>query len=1233
MVNAIMAILYRFRFALVFLVCSVLGRAQSTAEVRGRVLDPSHRPVVSALVLLTAQDTSLMRAATTDEVGSFVFPSLPVGTYSIEVKAEGYATFSNQNLRASIGQVLSLNISLGEHPSASSSESATGSLVESENSQLGVVMGEIAVSNLPLKSRDAFDLLQLQPGVQGTLGAGLFFGGDQPGVVSVNGGRARSNNSNVDGGTSGDQMVNNPSIEPSIDSISEFRILSHNYDADSGRNSGSVLNVITKSGSSKLHGTAYEFLRNNALNAKGYFDRETPDFKQNDFGGTLSGPVWRNRTFFFTSYEGWRQIQGISSLPVVVPAVRERAGDFSQGPTFSGVLQSSTVAQALNARAGCAAAVQAGGGSAIAAGTPYASIFPGNVIPPDCFDPTAADLMNQFVPLPNSPQNVFQDSPNARRRDDQITARIDHNLTGQQLLSLYYYGSDEYATDPFARFQDLGASLPGFGDRKRQRFQQLNLTHEWTITAKTVNEARVVYHRQGQGNLLSPSRTNLVQNSCATVPANQCFSDPSNPRLGIDPGYSAEYEGVPFVGLSGGFSIGDNSAGYFSQHGNTYQAQNTLSKIMGSHTLKAGTDWRNQRLNQIYVYDVNGSFSFYGEGANDVGFADLIPNYLLGLPDSYVEGSANGLDVRSAQADFFAQDTWKLKPHVVLTYGLRWDWNTPHADASKRVQTFRPGQATSVYPCLLSPGDPLLASYGSSDCGPMGPARSVFPLGLVVPGDPGVPDGLTRGYLYSFAPRVGLAWSPAWDAKWLSKLSGGPGHFSVRFGWGMFYDSPEELLFGENLAAQPPFGGSTALNNIFFNTPFLGQDGTINPNPFQGFQDPKPGTPIDFASFRPITLYGSMPSRLKSQYSDHYHLTVQRQLGHDTLLQLGYVGTQSHRLLATQDLNYGTAQTCLDLNLIPGMSCGQFQADSSFYIHSNAIPAGGTLHLPYGSTPAVTGPNPNPIMLVGLRRYSSPFCQPTTGDGCPADGVPVFGSIFSTQPVASSSYNSFQALATRHFSRGLEFLASYTWSKSFDNASSFEESVNPLNPRSSRSLSLFDARHRFVLSETWRLPELKGENWAHHLTNGWSLSSIVTLQSGFPIRMTSTEDFELMSSYAYTSSGEPDQIAPLHRLSPQTSGGYFFDPASFADPALGAIGNSRRTICCGPGITNIDLGIHKVIPLREATNLEFRTELFNFFNHTQFFNPDGNISDGTNFGQVSQAHDPRLIQVALRLTF
>jgi hypothetical protein len=452
-----------------------------------------------------------------------------------------------------------------------------------------------------------------------------------------------------------------------------------------------------------------------------------------------------------------------------------------------------------------------------------------------------------------------------------------------------------------------------------------------------------------------------------------------------------------------------------------------------------------------------------------------------------------------------------------------------------------------------------------------------------------------------------------------------------------------EQLVLEQFSPEPPFGGSSSFSNTLFNTPFLEQNGTVIPNAFYGILNPPRGQPVDWSRFRPMILYGEFQPHLRTQYAEQYNFTIQRELPGDILMQVGYVGTQGHRLMASHDLNYGLAQPCLDLNQLstlandPSLACGPFYADSSFSIAANEIPAGFTLHLPYGSVKTVTGPNPNPITIVGLRPYSSPLCQPTTGVGCPPDGVPVFSSIFAEDTIGNSSYNSLQVSAEKRFSKGLQFQAAYTFSKSIDDASSFENILNPLNYRLSRSLSLFDARQRFVFSYVYQLPKFDLQGLADKLFSGWESSGILSFQAGFPVFITSADDLELMNSLQFTYPGEPDLVAPVKRLNPRNGYNLAFDPSSFQQPAdLGRIGTSPRSICCGPGINNIDFSLKKDIPITERFKLEFRAEFFNIVNHAQFTKVDGNISDGSvtqggTFGKVLRARDPRLIQFAMKV--
>jgi hypothetical protein len=543
-----------------------------------------------------------------------------------------------------------------------------------------------------------------------------------------------------------------------------------------------------------------------------------------------------------------------------------------------------------------------------------------------------------------------------------------------------------------------------------------------------------------------------------------------------------------------------------------------------------------------------------------------------------------------------------------------------------------------------------------------------------------------------------LAWSPNADSGWVRKLTGGPGRTSIRTGFGLFYNPIEQLVL-EQFGAEPPFGGSNFIASPQFNTPFLDQSGNVFPNPFvNGVLTPQPGTPIDWSSFRSVLLFGEFQPKMRPQYSEQYHLTIQREIGNSMVLQVGYVGSQAHRLLMSHDLNAVSLGLCNQLNrlvpLAPGdtntfdLFCTPNNGDGFYFVDpTTPVPAGMTsITLPYGGanggpltvplTPGATvgATAPNGITLVGLRPFSSPLCNPLAVSGsiasrCPIDGIPVFTNIYAQDTIGNSNYNSLQASLEKRFSHGLQFQLAYTYSKSIDQGSSFEDILNPSNFAATRGLSLFDARHRFVISYYWELPVPKYTGFRGKALNGWALSGITTFQAGFPIRIVSFDDNEMQSStFDFIAAGEPDQLAPFHTQNPHNGGcalgtgptalvgsggpvpcqpvpNMYFDPNIFTagpagtgdltiDPSmLGRYGTAPRTICCGPGINNFDIGLLKATPINERFSVQFRAEFFNAFNHTQFFNPDGSVTDGADFGRIKRAHDPRLVQFALKLIF
>jgi len=1254
-------------FSLLTLLASPALGQSTGGRILGRVADPSGAVLANVSVRITNQATGVARETKTNGSGDYTFVEVAPGNYTAEFEQKGFKRNVQKDLTVEINQVVTLNSTLQIGATAETVVvTSEAPLVDTTSTQLGAVVGQREVANLPLNERDTYALLQLQPGVQSQLGSDLFYGSDKPGVVSVNGGRGRANNYSVNGGDGNDQFANLPVVQPSPDSIQEFRVITNTFDAEYGRNSGAVVNVVTKGGTNQFHGDVYEYFRNKTLNARGYFDTIKPDLKQNQFGATFGGPIKKDRSFFFASYEGRRIIQGISSDTVTVPTDAERLGDFSAGTPFPGSVTTQTLADVLNSRnwtgTPCSTAITSLGGTPPPTtlppdGVTWVSIFPTNVIPRDCQDPVSLSLLQQYVPHANRSDGTFQAVPNGNNYANQFTLRLDHRINDRQQFNAYYYFTDHNQLDPFAKFESGGANLPGFGALTDERFQQWNLTHTWTLNPTTVNEARFTYFREGQLSFLHPQHTFAVTDSCSQSPnlldptllaaaKAACFTGQTDSgayspfpgsNFGVTPGLGPHREGVPFINISGEFNIGNNLEGEIPQVGNTFQWTDNLTKTIGNHTAKFGIDVRRQRFDQTLYFNVNGWDLLFGATANDFGFDDLIPNYLIGTNDQYVQGAAQREAVRSTSVYLFGQDSWKIKPNITLNYGLRWELNTPLTDVGHKVQTFRPGQADTVYPCRISAGALGLYPVGT-DCGPNGPGNAIFPTGLVVPGDKGIPAGLTSTYYKAFAPRIGIAWDPTKN-----------GTTSIRAGFGIFYNPIEQLVL-EQFSAEPPFGGSPLINTTFIQTPFYSQYGFQFPNPFNGILQTKPGDTVDWSIFRPILLYGEFQPHLRSQYAEQYNLSIQRQLTKDLVLQVGYVGSQNHRLLATHDLNYGNAQTCNDLQTISdltgdsSLACGPFYADSPFGISANEIPAGVTLHLPYGPVASVTGPNPQPIGLVGLRKYSSPQCNPIGGwdpanqvwtNGCPSDGNPVFSSIFAQDTIANAAYNSLQASLEKRMSHGLQFQVAYTWSKSFDQASSFEAILNPLDPRRSRSLSQFDARHRFVLSYVWDLPTPKYSGFTGKIANGWDLSGIVTVQSGFPIRITSQDDIEEMNSFDFELPGQPNQTGPFKTQDPRKNGGYWFDPALFTNDTvpLGTFGNAKRTICCGPGIGGWDFALHKNTPVTERQSIEFRAEFFNFLNHTQFLQPDGNITDGSDFGRIKRARAPRQLQFALKWHF
>jgi carboxypeptidase family protein len=1243
---------------------AALAWAAITGSIAGVVTDPNGGVIVGAKVAAIETQTGVRTEITTDSKGFYNFPALSVGKYDIEVRASGFKVYRQTGLVVDVNSAMTVDVKLqvGE-VSEKVTVMSDAVHVETESTQNGEVISGTQITTVPLNGRAFTDLLSLQPGVVpssfakpvqkqfGGLTDRNVSGDLNPGNQSINGQRQAANGFMVNGSNVEEGKNNGAGIIPNLDSIAEFRIITNNFDAEYGNYSGGQVNVVTKSGTNAIHGTAFEFLRNTALDARNFFapPNEVDNFKQNQFGGAVGGPIKKDKIFFFADYQGTRTIRG-QVLNNNVPGLADRpdtnGGSADVSDIVAGLSSFNTVSGAnwatiLNQRLGrndIVAGITPYFGCG--PGAPPACVFPNNIIPSSAIDPAALGLL-PFIPRPNGVDplgnpNFSSASENARTRDDKGAIHLDAN-TRFGMLSAYYTMDDYTRNDPYPNATLLGGavSAPGFGSVTPGRAQLITLGDVKTFGSTSLNEFRFSFVRiagsyfKPQGGL-GPSLTSLGFTAASGTGAT--FNGGIAP---IDP----TLQGVPqlTLGQQGvGLSIGvpqDTQNAY----NNTYQVLDNFSKVIGTHTIKFGGQFHYDQINERNFFGENGAFSFGGaESGSD--FVD----FLMGAPDNFIQASKQILDSRSKYAGLFVQDSWRARSSLTLNYGLRWEFSQPWYDTQGKIETALPQNVIAGKASTLYPG---------------------APLGLVVPGDPGVPSTLAPTQYDAFGPRVGLAYSPAASSGFLSKLTGGPGKTSIRAGFGIYYSSVEDLsqFLG---VGDAPFGifwfGSSPLLGL----PFVDRlGGGLEGQPFPFSPPPlnvsarNPDTSFNWAQVGQISSNFYYDPHARLPYSEHYHLSIQRQLGSKTIASIGFVGNQGHRNVTSVEANPGNPALCVFLsnpgNLDTGSpTCGPGnEAPSAPFV----LPPGAGF--PTGATPIVEMQVPclsNPaVMCNAINSTRTIFGGVPTGTFC--GGAPC-GASFGTNPyvstVANSAYNSLQTSLKYTGSRG-EFLAGYTYSKCMDNGSSLQDATNVFNPKLTRSLCAFDLTHNFVASYSVHLPFENlfhaNQGWGKKVAGGWQVSGITTYATGIPVTIQplpgGLADQSLIGTVGFgwnvdQASRLPGKI--LNNTDPRSGQTYFntsifvpegcVDAACTGGAAIGSVGNANRRFFHGPGIANWDMALLKETPLTETKSLEFRFEAFNIFNHAQFQNPGGTFSTSS-FGVVTAANDPRLMQVALKFRF
>jgi Carboxypeptidase regulatory-like domain/TonB dependent receptor len=1095
--------------AFVLFACLSLSAQQITGNIRGTVTDPSGAVIQGAAVTARQAETGLSRMTTTDREGNYVLLELPVGHYSLQVASKGFEEYVHDGITLNVNETASVS----PHLAVGSEKqqvlvNGDAQLIEPTVTSMGKVVQQQELEDLPLNGRNFSQLGLLQPGVVPlTPGLAEAGGGLRDGqAYSVNGQRPESNNFLIDGANNFNGVDGGFVLKPPVDAISEFRIITHSANAEFGGSLGSTTNIITRSGTNQLHGTLWEFLRNDAVDANNYFAPAKEPLKQNQFGATIGGPIKKNKTFIFGFYEGFRNNQGVSGQ-TTVPSLKERGGDFSElcPQGFTDGFCNNPNNQLFN----------------VLANAPY----PNNLVPPGQINSVSENLLS-FFPLPNAGTNLFSTTQILTNDTDQFGIKVDHYLDPRDTLSFYYMFYQLSQVDPLS---PGGASVPGFPVAENQRAQDFVADETHTFTPTLIAVARFSFLR---------NKLLFGQNVNHEPPSSLGFQ--YEPSLDIA-------TGPPFIQVNGYSNVGDPITGPRNTYENVFDYSGSLSWVRGKHTLKFGGGYQHQQINVLQGIATNGFFVF-----EPFPVTDAFASFLTGQAVVFLQGIGNfSRHIRGNNANGYVQDTYRVTPRLTINAGLRYELPLPYTELHNLLSLFEPGKQSHVMPNA--------------------------PTGLLYPGDPGVPAGLISTDKKAFAPRFGIAWDPT-----------GTGKLLVTSAYGIFY---EPYYTGQGGPLQAPISAP----------PFLGTPQVSLPD----FADPFSGNPPVPGTFsKPLTNLTLSPT-LRLPYTQDWDLNVQQSFGSNVLFEIGYVGTKGTRLPRFIEANPAV--------FVPGYVDGQPISNSS-NADQRRLYSGCTLADPPSS------------------------CQ--------------FSSTGEIAGIANSSYNALEASLRKRFSQGMSFLLSYTWSKVIDDVSSFnitgseakpvagenDLAQDPFNLAAERGPSLFDARNRFVASYVWDLPFWnRPQNWYQSVLGGWQLDGIATLMSGTPFTVFDSNDVSAQGSAPEItgfSAQRPNLVGNPNNGPRKVSAWLNASAYQRLDTVAnaGQFGTEGRNVNTSPGYADWDFAALKNFKVTESKQIQFRAELFNILNRTNFHLPDCDISSPT-FNYILEADPPRQVQFALKFMY
>jgi hypothetical protein len=1120
------------------LVSGYLG-AQTLGTVTGEVKDASGAAVVGAAITVRNLATNGIRNAVTNEDGVYNIPALVPGTYDAKAERSGFKVATRTSFELQVQQVARVDFSL-EVGQVSETVEVKGALplLATEDATVGTVIEQKRITDLPLNGRNFFSLVALSPNVtygfaQAAQAAGRQGGSRSNLTISLAGARSAWSNYTLDGITNTDINFNLYIMLPSVEALQEFKVQTGIYPAEFGRGAGQI-NVSTKGGSNAYHGALFEFIRNDKLDARPYFfkDPESPTqtaplkapYRQNQYGGTLSGPVripklfnGRDRLFFMANFEGFKsRTTSTNFFTSMTPAMRN--GDLSVV---------TTALQDPNTRVRTPNATGTGF-------TITSSPFPGNQIPASRINAGAKYVLDAFAPLPNLaqtglPNRNFQYLSKTPVDKDQFTGRMDFNESANSQWFGRYSWTDELTITP-------GVKLNGTG--LYTRASQWVVSNARVLSASKVNEFRFGYN----------SMFNNISQELAGV-------ENPNDKLGTplkvtDP----NSWGIPDINLTGSTLSrwGNDANGPFTIDNKIYQLVDNFSWTRGRHSFRFGGEYRYNQFHQVGNEFARGRFtfsgSFTGNGntlAGGYNGADL----LLGAP-SVVEAAVAlaRSDFRNNELAFFVDDTYKVTPHLTINWGLRYELAQPLLDKFGLQPNF---QLRQSLPSTANVADqslhPVFVRTGKGDFYDDLAFRFLGPVQLARDGRLG--DRLITTDRNNFAPRLGIAYSPS--AKW-----------SFRAGAGVFYaQESKNSIFDMNRAAGGRANPAIDLQAV----PTLSFNNYINTAQL----------PVRFT---PGLTWG-VDNNLRTTYSMQYLFNVQRTLGQNSVVELGYTGNVARKVAYLVNANAP----------LPGIT--SFDARE-----------------PY--------PEWHGIQFLrgdGIGNYNS-FSSKLT-------------QRFSNRLTAMFSYTWSKALDENSAIRGTgsDFTLMNQRCRSCD-----------------YSYAGFDQPHRFVTSILYELPFGKGQPFMNRnavldkFLGGWQVSTITTIQSGTTINPDSWDSAGMGAGFPH--SNRLNCVAGVSPIASSPTADRYYVREAFTNTVAGQFGDCARNALRAPHTTNIDLSTMKDFRIHEGHTVQFRMEMFNAPNHPAWGRPSAawgtqNVAPNAAFGRIRSTIQLRQIQFALKYSF